>query len=310
MKIDKVCYVTNFWLGERRFEYSEYKKDNLYFIKQQIKCLQTYKHDLNKIIFNFNVVPENYKYFSEIFSIVPKQIQGTKVEINIRENIGISYGAWSDIFDKYKSEYDYYIFNEDDYFFVQDDWDQYLINKYNSYEDCGYLCMVVQEPEEWNKFKKHAGSSNGIASTKSLTKVFEKFNKLPHISHKQGDAYDGWSDVQLDFTFVFQQLGLNIYDVRDEYCVLFQKSSWDYQVPNWLYFQWNPKYLNVCSSYFEETFSFWTSFDLEFTQEYKTTSNIEAMHCYDNKSRYYDSGYNENGEFIGWLRKQYPENIK
>ena len=51
MKENKVCYVVTFWLGERRFEYPEYKKDNLYFIKQQIKCLESYKQDLTKIIF-------------------------------------------------------------------------------------------------------------------------------------------------------------------------------------------------------------------------------------------------------------------
>lgn len=309
-KKDKVCYVTNFWLGKRRFEHPEYKKDNLYFIKQQIKCLETYKQDLTKIIFNFNITSEHYKYFSEIFSIVPKQIQGAEVEINIRENIGISYGAWSDIFAKYTSEYDYYIFNEDDYFFVQDKWDTYLVNKYNSYEDCGYLCMVVQEPLEWNKFKKHSGSSNGIASTESLNKVFKKFNKLPHISHKQDDAYEGWGDVQLDFTFVFTQIGLNVYDVRDDYSILFQKSSPDNpEIQNWRYFQWNSNYLNVSPFYFEETFSYWSSFDLEFTQEYKITSTEESMYCYNNKLPYHDNEYDENGEFIGWVRKEYPENI-
>lgn len=304
------CYVINFWLGKRRFEQPEYKKDNLYFIKQQIKCLETYKHNLTKIIFNFNTIPEHYKYFSKIFSIVPKQIQGAEVEINIRENIGISYGAWSDIFAKYTNKYDYYIFNEDDYFFVQDKWDTYLVNKYNSYEDCGYLCMFVQEPLEWNKFKKHAGSSNGIASTESLTKVFKKFNKLPHISHKQDDAYEGWGDVQLDFTFAFQQIGLNIYDVRDDYSILFQKPSPNNsEIQNWKYFQWNSNYLNVSPFYFEETFYFWSSFDLEFTQEYKTTSTEEVMYCYNNKLPYHDNEYDENGEFTGWVRKKYPKNI-
>ena len=63
----KICFVTNFWLGERRFEYSEYKKDNLYFLKKQIEVLQTYKHNLTKIIFNFNVTPEHYPYISKYF---------------------------------------------------------------------------------------------------------------------------------------------------------------------------------------------------------------------------------------------------
>ena len=61
--------------------------------------------------------------------------------------------------------------------------------------------------------------------------------------------------------------------------------------------------------YFEETFYFWSSFDLEFTQEYKTTSTEEVMYCYNNKLPYHDNEYDENGEFTGWVRKKYPKNI-
>ena len=39
----------------------------------------------------------------------------------------MSYGAWSDVFKKYQDKFNYYIFNEDDYFFVEDNWDDYLI---------------------------------------------------------------------------------------------------------------------------------------------------------------------------------------
>jgi len=302
----KTCFITNFWIGKRRFEYSKYKEDNLYFLKQQITCLQTYNHNLTKIIFNFNITPDQYKYISKIFAITPKQIQGAEVEVNIRENIGISYGAWSDLFNKYRSEYDYYIFNEDDYFFVKDNWDTYLVNKHNSYDDCGYLCMFTQEPNEWNKFKKHAGSSVGIASTESLTKVWEEFGRLPSISEKQDDAYDGWADVQLDFGFVFLRIGLNIYDVRDDYSVMFQKQAPnDLDIHCWKYFPWNSEYLNVSPFYFQNH-NYWTSFDLEFTQKYKPTSVKEAFYCYENQIPYYDNEYDKNGEFTGWVRKQYP----
>lgn len=303
----KVCFITNFWLGDRRYEFPKYKEDNFYFLKQQIKCLQTYEHNLTKIIFNFNVTPEQYPYISKIFAITPKQIQGAEVEINIRENIGISYGAWNDLFNKYRSEYDYYIFNEDDYFFIQHNWDTYLVNKHNSYEDCGYLCMFVQEPAEWNKFKKHAGSSVGIASSENLTKVCENFGKLASISSFQEDAYEGWGDVQLDFTFAFLKLGLNIYDVRDNYSIFFQKS-----VPNepdidcWKYFDKQTNYLSVCPNYFEGENKYWCTFDLEYQPEYKPTSVKEAMYCYNEKVPYHDNGYDENGEFTGWIRKQYP----
>ena len=292
----KICLVNTFWLGERRFEYKDYQKDNLYFLKKQIECLQTYKHNLTKIIFNFNVTPEHYKYLSEVYSITPKQIQGAEVEINIRENVGISYGAWSDTFKKYKSEYDYYIFNEDDYFFVQHDWDVYLLHKHNSYDDCGYLCMVTAEPDKWNKFKKHAGSSIGIASSETLMKIYSKYGKLPSLDEKLEGAeghYQGWGDIQQDFGFVFLEIGLNIYDVRDDYAVLFQKSAPAFanrpDIECWRYFPWNNQCLSVAPFYFDNP-AFWMCHDLEFIESYSPTSYKEAMYSYDKKLPFHENG--------------------
>ena len=292
----RICLVNVFWLGERRFESPEYQKDNLYFLKKQIECLQTYKHNLTKIIFNFNITPEHYKYLSEVYSITPKQIQGAEVEINIRENVGISYGAWSDTFKKYKSEHDYYIFNEDDYFFVQHDWDSYLVNKHNSYSDCGYLCMHVAEPDKWNSFKKLAGSSVGIASSETLMKIYSKYGKLPSLDKNlmggEGN-YEGWVDIQVNFGFAFLEVGLNIYDIRDDYSVLFQKPSpeWANQpdIKCWLYFPWNTHYLSVSSFYFGN-FGYWTCHDLEFLKSYTPTSYKEAMYSYDKKLPFHENG--------------------
>ena len=292
----KICYIANFWIGERRFEYPEYQNDNLYFLKKQIQCLQTYKHNLTKIIFNFNIIPEHYKYLSEVYSITPKQIQGAEVEINIRENVGISYGAWSDTFKKYKSEYDYYVFNEDDYFFVQHDWDSYLVNKHDSYDDCGLLCMHVAEPDSWNNYKKHAGGSGGISSSETLMKIYSKYGKLPSLDKnligKEGN-YEGWGNIQVNFGFAFLEVGLNIYDFRDDYAVLFQKLAPEWanrpDIDCWVYFPWNHKYISVAPFYFEKP-PYWMCGDLEFTESYTPTSYKEAMYSHNKKLPFHENG--------------------
>ena len=84
----------------------EYENDRLYFLKKQIECLQTYKHNLTKIIFLFNIEPDQYHLLSKVFDITPKHIQGAEVEIIIRKNVGLSYGAWSDTFKQYKKHID------------------------------------------------------------------------------------------------------------------------------------------------------------------------------------------------------------
>ena len=301
----KKCLIVNFWLGDRRDEYDNYKLDSLHLLKRQIQTLQVYKHNLTKIIFNFNIVPEHYKYLNQVFSLTPKQIQGAEVEINIRENVGISYGAWSDLFKKYNTNFDYYIFNEDDYFFIQNGWDDYLVEKYNSYDDCGYLCMFIREPHTWNNHRKMAGSSVGISSTENLNKVVNKYGKLPSISNSNDkDLYEGSMEVQIQFGFAFAEVGLNIYDIRDDYSVLFQKGAPDNPEINcWKFFPWNDKFLNVCEYYFDGKYSYWVSFDLEFKEEYKTTTLDEVNYLHKNKLTYYKEGKTK------WEKRTIPDNV-
>ncbi len=305
---NKVCFVTSFWLGERRMESPIYKEDRLYFLKKQIELLQTKKHNLSKIIFNFNIIPEHYSYISKIISLTPKQIQGTEVEINIRENIGISYGAWSDCFSKYKSDYDYYVFNEDDYFFVQDNWDAYLVDKHNSYDDCGYLCMFVREPHDWNNYRKIAGSSVGIASSETLMKIYSKYGKLPSLDKKVDHALEEYKvgqDIQNQFGFAFLEIGLNLYDVRDDYAILFEKGSpLDPNCNQWKMFDWNPEYLSVCSIYFTNFFGWFISHDLEFLQHHQITTYKEAMYYYNNKLTYFKDKYEGDSTRIEWIKRE------
>jgi len=104
--------------------------------KKQIEYLLAVPHNLTSIIFTINFRKEDYHYVSEIFAITPKQIGSAEVILSFRENFGLSYGGWNDTFKKYKDKYDYYIFNEDDYFFIEPNWDTYLVNKYEKSENC------------------------------------------------------------------------------------------------------------------------------------------------------------------------------
>jgi len=220
---NKTCYVVNFYLGERRFIIEEQKTDRLLYLKMQILNLLSYKHSLSTIIFNFNFREEDLEYIPEIFDLAPKKIQNANVEIHFRKNYGMSYGAWSDAFDRKEDKYDYFIFNEDDYFFVDNGWDQYLIDKFNSFGDCGYLCMKISEPSNWNNYRKHAAHSTGISSNKVLKDVKKKFGLLPH---SQGQDYPSVeNEGQINQTFCMLELGYNIYDIRDDYRVAFRNTQ-------------------------------------------------------------------------------------
>lgn len=211
---EKVCYVIAFYFGNRRNDVDAYQTDRLCHLKSQIATLEKYKHSLSKIIFSFNVEPEQYSYLTEAINIIPKRIQNTEIEINIRENYGLSYGAFSDIFIKYMDKYDYYMFNEDDYVIVQDNFDDYLLNKFKSLPNCGYLCGLVSE-YAFDRKIRHAGLIGGIQSYECLKKVYDKNNKLP--SSKEIGYSNAEMDGQVAQSVAIRNAGYEIYDIREEY---------------------------------------------------------------------------------------------
>jgi hypothetical protein len=217
MKKNKICYVVSFWLGKRRVEVQEYQNNRFFFLETQISALENIQNDIDTIIFNFNITTEYYQYLTEIFRIIPKKIKNSKVEVTFRENIGMSYGAFSDIFKSNLSRYDYYIFNEDDYVFINPNWDTYLVNKFESIKNCGYLSMIVSSED--SGYPKHASHSSGISSYKILKQVLDKFGELPH-SKNNTYSNNEW-EGQIRQTNEIVKLGYDIFDVRDDYKVLF-----------------------------------------------------------------------------------------
>lgn len=262
------CLVTSFYFGDRRRTVNEFYDDRLLFVKKQIETLEKYYHNLDKIIFSINVETSHYNYVNEVLKLVPKKIQNTPVEIVIRENKGFSYSAFSDSFEKNRGDFDYFIFNEDDYFLVENNWDEYLIRKYNSLPYSGYLCAMMRDDDEWNNYKIHAGHTFGIASTSSLNKVWDKYGCLPNSYELN---YDIQQKVQINFSNAFIEVGLRVYDIREEYRVSFAMTG-NKDEDVWRLFWWNKKDLIVPAIILlGKPYMWWESFDGPFQRK----SNIE-----------------------------------
>jgi hypothetical protein len=252
------CLITTFYFGDRRRTVSEFYDDRLLFVKKQIETLEKYHHNLDKIVFSFNVEVEHYKYVNEALSLIPQKIQNTPVEIIIRENKGFSYSAFSDAFEKNRDNFDYFVFNEDDYFLVQNNWDEYLIRKYNSLPNTGYLCPMAREAAKWNNFKTHAGHSFGIASTSSLNKIRDVFGGLPCSDSL---SYEEQQEIQIEFTNSFIQVDLKVYDIREEYRVQFAQTA-EHDDDVWRLFWWNDQDLIIPAIILlNKPHSYWVSYD-------------------------------------------------
>ena len=254
----RTCYVVNMYFGERRKTVEEYYSDRLCFLKKQIETLSNHKHNLDKIVFSINFEQDHLAWVNEAISLIPKSIQNTKVEVFLRKNAGLSYGAFSDNFARLRNEYDYFIFNEDDYFLVQDSWDEYLIRKYNSLPDSGYLCAVQRCEDFWNEEKVHAGHCFGISSREALDRVWKKHGCLPHDNNT--NDYKVQEKVQHNFGYSFVEAGLRVYDIREEYRVAFAMTNDAADI--WRWFWWNEKDLIVPAIFaFDKPHTWWESYD-------------------------------------------------
>jgi len=275
----KVCYIVNFYFGNRRYNIDSYYVDKLCYLKSQIATLSQYKHSLSKIIFTFNVDPEHYPLLSEALNLIPKRFQDTDVEINIRENYGMSYGAFSDIFGKYMDKYDYYIFNEDDYVIVQDNFDEYLVNKFESLPNCGYLCGLVREIAHFVKIRC-AGMSSGISSFKHLKEVWNKYGELPHSKGK--DYISNEKEGQTIQSSAIRDLWYEIYDIREEYRMRFWSGDdLNPEIPIGrinVHFMWQQNdFFLPAKIYLGESYNWTDRIDPEFLR----------MECDYNSSKYY-----------------------
>jgi hypothetical protein len=240
--------------------------------------LEKYKHSLSKIVFTFNIEPEHYPYLSEAINMTPKKFQNTDVEINVRENFGMSYGAFSNIFKKYMDAYDYYIFNEDDYVIVQDNFDDYLVNKFESLPNCGYLCGLVREIAHFEK-NRHAGMSSGITSYKHLKEVYDKYGELPHSKEK--DYLSNEKRGQTIQTAAIRDLGYEVYDIREEYRMRF-----------WSGDDLNPTIpIGINNHFIWQTEDFFLPIKIYLGEAYSWTDRIDAeflrMECDYNSAKYY-----------------------
>ena len=297
MENNKSCLAVVFYLGERRISLDEQVDDNLFFLKQQLAHLSYFRHNLDEIFLIFNLDESHKEYIDEVKKLVPNKIQNAKVTLMLRENVGFSYGGWSDLFTQYKDKFDYFIFNEDDYFFSQNYWDEYLIKKYNTYPDCGYLCPMVREPNHWNGYRKHLGHSSGIASNENLKKVTDKFGNLPYGKNKD---YVGGEETQLFFGFAFIEAGLNLYDFRDDYSLTF---AWTEPGKRevWNLWQWNESsFITPAIKLSGKGLNWYESGDGEFLKDFIPTTLEQAIECYNNKITY----YGETKEQGNWEKKK------
>lgn len=222
----KINYMLASWSGPRRLKALPQN-----FLEYHINHLNKLKHNLAQITIGFphnpNVNPEYHRYIQSLKNLD----DGTPIKVCPMPNKGMSYGQYSNMFNKYRGEFTHYILIEDDYVPYVDNFDQILADKFDilhEEENCGFLCNLVLDNSGMFDQKclyKHAAISNGITSDNALSDVWEECGSLPHNVIFNGDI--PMQQEQITFSQGFLRAEYEIHDLLPEYRGLYYQSDED-----------------------------------------------------------------------------------
>jgi hypothetical protein len=99
-----------------------------------------------------------------------------KIIVNHRKNIGGSFGAYFDMFEKYSEDYDYWFFSEDDHIIYKEGYMKDFVTHLDSDKSLGYVCLAPITTHS-GSFPKHSGGSIGLTSTENFKKIYGENSK-------------------------------------------------------------------------------------------------------------------------------------
>src|SRR4030095_2137323 len=136
---DNSVKVIPIWLGERRKWDRDFVKESVDLVRvvidREINLDKGIPCDTLIVItrpYNESTCAKTIHTREWVLGLDGKQTTNGVIKVVERENIGISYGAFSHMFDLYKDDYDFWFFNEDDYIIVAEN---YMRNDYEQFRE-------------------------------------------------------------------------------------------------------------------------------------------------------------------------------
>lgn len=144
-----------------------------------------------------------------------------KIIIETRENKGGSFGGYYDMFLKYKDNYDYWFFCEDDVLVYKNEYIKDFIKFLDGDNNLGFVSLA---PISFHP--KHSGGGCGLTSTNKFlqSRSIDEIKNFLNITSGLNDGYDKFEKYEIDFTNRFIKLGMEIknHPSYSPYCLNFQ----------------------------------------------------------------------------------------
>ncbi len=187
--------------------------------------------DRDIIFVNANINSSEGNKFIE--NINNQKIKRGKIIAYTRENFGLSFGSYNDAFKKFKKDYDYFLFTEDDWIIFKDNYLKIGIDILNKNPKTGmvsYVGVTKINKKKWNELglKKetaygcHGGV--GLSSTKILSIIEKKYGCLPHYTKNDYRKSITYGEIRFPNSFI--QIGYNLVDLPRD--MIFGMPAYDF----------------------------------------------------------------------------------
>ncbi len=205
----KINYVIATWNGKRVVP----AKCNSMLYENVLKYHINYLNHYNNNISQITIM----KPISNVLNTYYDIELNDKIKIIECENRFQSYGQWLKAVELFLEDFDYFIFIEDDYVPITNNFDEKLIN---IYKEGTYLCSLVSGMNELY----HAQISNGIISKKTIRDVIKNVNYINWITEysiKHPDLVFNDTNHQRAFSRYLYENNINLVDYSSIYNVDF-----------------------------------------------------------------------------------------
>ena len=202
--------------------------DVIKLLNYQIEMETKYPPGLDRdlIIVNSDVGSVEGNLF--IKNLNQRKIDGGKVISFTRENKGLSYGAYSDAFLKFKDSYDYFLLIEDDLVTVKKNYLKIAYNKWKETNNCGFVALLGLSKVNhgwWDKASLNktnafsAYSGCGFTSKNVLDKIVKEHGSLPH-NKENNDHTESIALGELGLSKSIIDLGYKLTELKNEILVI------------------------------------------------------------------------------------------
>jgi hypothetical protein len=224
MESTRSCYIIAAWGGQRRMpQHPDLEKDGALYLREHVKRVLSYCKSINHIVV---ASPRGFfykgyeEYLAELEGL--REVNGVTIEVFRRENVGFSYGSFSDVFGKHRTQFNYYFIAEDDYLPAVQDFDQILLRMIDRLPKCGFLCGLVWPVKDYAY--GCAAIFLGLMRAEALEKIWLRNRCLVKLSNptSYGEA-ERRGQVGLSEAIV--NAGYTIEDWTKSYSSLFLRMS-------------------------------------------------------------------------------------